>query len=152
MASPAMRDLYGLFGDPVDHSLSPEIQATAFATLARQSAYLRFRIPPDQLKAAFDAARVLGMRGLNITIPHKEKAAELVDSLEGDAAAIRAVNVVHNRDGKLVGFNTDTLAVVNALEQLKFKVKGARALILGAGGAARAAAYALGKAGASEVV
>jgi shikimate dehydrogenase len=92
------------------------------------------------------------MRGLNITIPHKEHAAELVDSLEGDAEAIKAVNVVANRDGKLVGFNTDTLAVTRSLDRLKFHVEGQRALVIGAGGAARAAAYALGKGGAAEVV
>lgn len=148
----AFRELYGLFGDPVDHSLSPDIQSVAFGTLAKQSVYLPFRIPPELLAEGFTAARTLGMRGFNITIPHKENAAHLVDALEGDAAAIKAVNVVALRDGKLVGFNTDTLAVTRSLDKLKFQVEGQRALVLGAGGAARAAAYALGKGGAAEVV
>ena len=152
MAATAQRDLYGLFGDPVDHSLSPEVQAAAFQLLARSAAYLPFHVTPDQLPAAFTAARTLGIKGFNVTIPHKEKAAELVDSLEGDAAIIKAVNVVANRGGKLVGFNTDTAAVTGCLDRIRFNVRGHRALILGGGGAARAAAFALGRAGAAEVV
>ena len=152
MAALAMRDLYGLFGDPVDHSLSPDIQAIAFSTLARQAAYLPFHVPAGDLAAAFTAARTLHMKGFNVTIPHKEKAAELADALDGDAASIKAVNVVANREGKLVGFNTDTIAVTKSLDKIKFAIAGQRALVLGAGGAARAAAYALGRAGASEVV
>jgi shikimate dehydrogenase len=92
------------------------------------------------------------MRGFNITLPHKERAATLVDSLEGDAADIRAVNVVAARAGNFVGFNTDTLAVTRSLEKAQISAEGRRALVLGAGGAARAAAYALAKAGASEIV
>jgi shikimate dehydrogenase len=152
MSATAVRDLYGVFGDPVDHSLSPEIQAVAFAQVARAAAYLPFHVTPDQLEAAFAGARTLGLKGWNVTLPHKEQAAKLVDSLEGDAAAIKAVNVVVNRGGKLVGYNTDTIAVQKSLDKIKFDVRGQRALILGAGGAARAVAYALGKAGASEVV
>jgi shikimate dehydrogenase len=147
-----MRELYGLFGDPVDHSLSPVIQAVAFDLLARPAAYLPFRIPAGELEAGFAAARQLGIRGLNVTIPHKERAAALVDRLEGDAAAIRAANVVVREDNLLVGHNTDTIAVRTAVERLPFDVAGQRVLVLGSGGAARAAAFALGSAGASEVV
>jgi shikimate dehydrogenase len=152
MSVTALRNLYGLFGDPVDHSLSPEIQAVALHQLSRNSAYLPFHVTPDRLEDAFKGARALGLKGWNVTIPHKERAATLVDALEGDAADIKAVNVVVNHDGRLVGHNTDTLAVTKSLDRAKFDVKGQRALVLGAGGAARAAAYALGKAGASEVV
>jgi shikimate dehydrogenase len=152
MTVTALRDLYGLFGDPVDHSLSPEIQAAALGVLSRSSAYLPFHVTPERLEDAFTGARALGLKGWNVTLPHKERAAELVDSLEGDAAVIKAVNVVVNRGGKLVGHNTDTVAVTKALDRVKFDIKGQRALVLGAGGAARAAAYALGHAGASEVV
>jgi shikimate dehydrogenase len=148
----AIRELYGLLGDPVDHSLSPEIQAAAFGLVARSAAYLPFHVPPAELPAAFAAARTLRMKGFNVTIPHKEGAVALVDALEGDAAGIRAVNVVVNRSGRLVGHNTDAMAVTSALERLSFDVRGQRALVLGAGGAARAAVWALGRAGAAEVL
>lgn len=152
MSAIALRDLFGLMGDPVDHSLSPEIQAAAFALVARTSAYLPFRVEPSKLEAAFQGARVLGLKGFNVTAPHKERAAGLVDALEGDAEAIGAVNVVVNRQGKLVGHNTDTYAVTAALEKAHVDLRGKRVLILGAGGAARAAAFAIGRAGAEEVI
>lgn len=148
----ALRELYGLIGDPVEHSLSPEIQAAALATLARTAAYVPFRVESERLVQALDGARALGIKGLNVTIPHKERVAELVDDLEGDAAAIRAVNVVVQRLGRLVGHNTDTAAVTAALEKAGVDAAGKRALVLGAGGAAKAAAYALGKAGCAEVI
>lgn len=148
----ALRDLYGLIGDPVAHSVSPDIQAAALARLSKQSAYLPFRVLSEDLSVALDGARALGIKGLNVTIPHKEAVAAIVDELEGDAAAIRAVNVVVNRAGKLIGFNTDTFAVQAAVQRQGFDVQGKRALVLGAGGAARAAAYALGRAGLTEVI
>lgn len=148
----ALRELYGVFGDPIEHSLSPDIQAEAFSLLNRPAAYLPFRLEQGRLAEAFAAARVLGMRGFNVTIPHKEEAADLVDALEGDAAAIRAVNCVAARDGRLVGFNTDTLAVGQVLKRAGCDLSGQKALVLGAGGAARAAAFALGRAGAAEVI
>lgn len=148
----ALRDLYGLIGDPVDHSLSPDIQAVAFASFARTAAYVPFHVETSKLEAAIEGVRALGVKGLNVTIPHKERAAALVDELEGDAAAIHAVNVIVNRAGKLVGHNTDTFAVQAALDKGGVDITGQRALVLGAGGAARAAAYAIGRAGASEVI
>lgn len=148
----ALRDLYGLIGDPVSHSVSPDIHAAALAQLSKHSAYLPFHVTPDRLTTALDGMKALGIKGLNVTIPHKERAAELVDELDGDAAAIKAVNVIVNRAGKLVGFNTDTFAVQAALERQGFDARDKRALVLGAGGAARAAAYALGRAGITEVI
>lgn len=148
----AIRDLYGLLGDPVEHSVSPEMQAAAFGVVARTAAYVPFRVPAADLPAAFAAARTLKMKGFNLTLPHKEEAASLVDALEGDAAGIRAVNVVVNWNGRLVGHNTDAMAITSALDRISFDVRGQRALVLGAGGAARATVWALGRAGAAEIV
>lgn len=148
----ALRDLFGLIGDPVAHSVSPDIHAAALSKLSRHSAYLPFRVSSDDLSTAIEGVRALGIKGLNVTIPHKERVAEIVDELEGDAAAIRAVNVIVNRAGKLVGYNTDTFAVQAALLRQGFDAQGKRALVLGAGGAARAAAFALGRAGLGEVI
>lgn len=148
----AKRDLYGLIGDPVAHSVSPDMHAAALERLSPDGAYLPFHVSPDTLVAALDGARALGVKGLNVTIPHKERAAELVDALEDDAAAIRAVNVIVHKAGRLIGYNTDTYAVQAAIERQGFDPDGKRALVLGAGGAARAAAYALGRAGLTEVI
>src|SRR3712207_3744381 len=127
----AVRELYGLMGDPVDHSLSPEIQAAAFSLVAPSAGDVPFRVSARRLADAFAAARILGLRGFNVTIPHKEKAADLVDALEGDAAAIRTVNVVVRQGDRLVGHNTDTAAVLGALAKLRHDVRGQRVLILG---------------------
>lgn len=149
---PAMKDLYGIFGDPIDHSLSPEIQAAALSLVAKQSAYLPFLVSKESLPDAFKAARALALKGFNLTLPHKEEAVKLVDELVGDAESVGAVNVVANRGGRLVGHNTDVLAVRRALEGARVSLKNERVIVLGAGGAARAAAFALGGAGAAEVI
>jgi shikimate dehydrogenase len=145
---PAQRDLYGLFGDPVAHSLSPALHAAAFSRLAPASAYLPFRVPAGRLAEAVAAARVLGVRGLNVTTPHKDAIATLIDGLEGDAASTGAVNVVVRRGERLVGCNTDTVAVRTALADRGANLRGLPALVFGAGGAAKAAAHALATLGA----
>jgi shikimate dehydrogenase len=144
---PAQRHLYGLFGDPVAHSLSPLIHAAAFAELSPEAAYLPFEVPAGRLAEAVAAARLLGVRGLNVTTPHKEAIPSLLDDLDGDASAIGAVNVVARRGERLVGFNTDTGAVRTAVEERHIALAGLPALVLGAGGAARAAAHALASLG-----
>jgi shikimate dehydrogenase len=140
---PAQRHLYGLFGDPVAHSLSPRIHVTAFPELSPEAAYLPFHVPPDRLGDAVAAMRVLGLRGLNVTTPHKETIVPLLDGLEGDAATIGAVNVVARRGDRLVGFNTDAGAIRTAITDRHLALAGVPVLVLGAGGAARAAAFAL---------
>jgi shikimate dehydrogenase len=145
---PAQRHLYGLFGDPVAHSLSPLIHAAAFAELSPEAAYLPFRIPSGRLAEAVAAARLLGIRGLNVTTPHKETIPSLLDDLDGDVDAIGAVNVVARRGERLVGFNTDMGAVRTAVEERGIALAGRPVLVLGAGGAARAAAHALASLGA----
>ena len=149
---PAQRHLYGLFGVPVTHSLSPLIHATAFAELSPEAAYLPFHVPPDRLGDAVAAMRVLSLQGLNVTTPHKETIVPLLDGLEGDAATIGAVNVVARRGDRLVGFNTDAGAVRTAIIDRRVAPAGVPVLVLGAGGAARAAAFALASLGAEVLI
>ena len=111
-----------------------------------------FHIAPDQLPAAVQAIRTLGLVGVNLTIPHKEAACGLVDELDPAAALAGAVNTIVNRQGWLSGYNTDGAGLLRALQdELGTTVVGKRVLILGAGGAARAALVALAQAGAAWI-
>lgn len=142
----------GIFGDPVAHSLSPRMHNAALAATGIDAAYVPFHVAPDQLAAAVQAIRALGITGVNLTIPHKEAACALVDELDPLAALIGAVNTIVNRAGRLYGYNTDGIGLIRALlSELGFRVDGKRVLILGAGGAARAALVALVRAGATQI-
>ncbi len=142
--------IVGIFGDPVAHSLSPRMQNAALAAAGIDAVYVPFHVLPSQLAAAVQAIRVLGMVGVNLTIPHKEAVCALIDELDPTAALIGAVNTLVNRDGRLVGYNTDGIGLVRALsEELSLSVRGKSVLVVGAGGAARAALVALAGAGAS---
>jgi 3-dehydroquinate dehydratase / shikimate dehydrogenase len=137
--------VYGVIANPVGHSLSPLFHNTGFVAARADAVYLPFLVKDvrDFLKAAPE----LGVSGFSVTIPHKQTMLRYLDECEPLAAEIGAVNtVVVRRDGSLAGSNTDYLAVLQALEK-KISLSGSRALIFGAGGAARAAAFALARAG-----
>ena len=137
-----MRKLFLVLGDPVAHSRSPAIHARAFALLGVDAAYAPCRVPSDRLEQAVDGIRALGVDGFNVTVPHKTAVAELVDRLHLGAARIGAVNCVA-RDGEaLVGHNTDAPGLLRALGARRIDATG-RAVVVGAGGSARAAAFAL---------
>jgi shikimate dehydrogenase len=138
--------LFGVLGDPVEHSLSPAMHNAAFAALGLPHLYLRYRVQPDALPAALAEARCLNMGGLNLTIPLKEAVLPHVDRLTPEARAIGAVNtLVFRRDG-ILGDNTDGRGFVTSLAG-HVRVRGARAVLIGAGGAARAVAVALVRGG-----
>lgn len=134
--------LVGIFGDPVDHTISPAMQNAAFEALFLDMAYIPFHVrksPAYDLKAAIASIRALNLRGVNITIPHKEKVLKYLDEVDPDARAIGAVNTIVNRNGKLVGYNTDGPGYILSLkEDTGLTVRGKRIVLLGAGGAARA--------------
>jgi len=137
-----MRKLFLVLGDPVAHSRSPAIHARAFALLGVDAAYAPCRVPADRLEQAVDGIRALGVDGFNVTVPHKTAVAELVDRLHLGAARIGAVSCVA-RDGEaLVGHNTDAPGLLRALGARRIDATG-RAVVVGAGGSARAAAFAL---------
>lgn len=153
LASQVGPALFGVLGDPVDHSLSPAMHNAAFAAAGLPHVYLRYRVPPRALAAALDEARALRMGGLNLTLPLKEAALPLVDRLTPEAERIGAVNtiVIERRGGRLVGDNTDGRGFLAALRG-RVALRGATAVVLGAGGSARAVGTALVGAGARVVI
>ncbi|MEM3087350.1 MAG: shikimate dehydrogenase [Halobacteria archaeon] len=140
---------FGIFGDPVGHTLSPPMQEAAFRALGIDAVYLPFRVPPERLGAALEGARSAGFRGLNITIPLKEAAFRRVRPTEA-ARRMKAVNAVDLRRG--VGHNTDGEGALRALLRARVEPRGRRLLLLGAGGAARAAAHVLAERGAQVTI
>jgi shikimate dehydrogenase len=139
----------GVFGYPIAHSLSPLMHARFAEATGQDTAYVPFPVPPEQLETALRALPALGIRGVNITVPHKEAVFRTLDRLEAAAEAIGAVNTVINREGLLVGDNTDARGFLADLEAqfADGRWKEQPALVLGAGGAARAVAFALGESG-----
>lgn len=143
----------GLFGCPVGHSFSPMMHNAAFEALKLNWVYLPFNVYPRQLPQAVAAVRALNLAGVNVTVPHKQAVLPLLDELTPTASAVGAVNTIINENGKLIGHNTDGAGFTKALKlQAGFAPKGKRAAVLGAGGAARAAAVQLALEGAAEVV
>jgi len=144
--------LVGLLGWPVEHSVSPQMQNAAFRALGLDWCYVPLPARPEALAQAVAGLRALGLRGANVTVPHKEAVIPFLDELHAEAQAIGAVNTLVMDDGRLVGHNTDVLGVRAALERAGCRLAGIQALVLGAGGAARAAASALLQGGASVQV
>jgi len=138
-----MRKLFALLGDPVAHSRSPALHARAFQLLGIDAVYVPCQVAPEQLEAAVAGLRVLGAAGFNATVPHKGSLLRLCDALSPQAERIGAVNCVVREEGKFVGHNTDAPGLLRALEAHGLDARGARAVVLGAGGSARAAALAL---------
>jgi shikimate dehydrogenase len=148
--------IYGVFGDPIEHSLSPAMQNAAFCALGMDACYHPFRVSRERLKDAILGAFAMGFGGLNLTTPLKEKALEIV-SPDELARAIGAVNTVSfgaSSGSEIRGHNTDGFGALLALENAGVKVRGrergreSRVLLIGAGGAARAIAYTLAREGA----
>lgn len=131
--------LFGVLGDPVSHSLSPVMHNAAFKALGMDCEYHAFRVDRESLRDAILGAYALGFGGLNLTIPLKEKALEIVKPTDL-AKTIGAVNTVDLKNG-IVGHNTDGLGAIKALEGRGVDIKGKNVLLLGAGGAARAIAF-----------
>ncbi len=138
--------LFGVLGDPVAHSLSPAMHNAAFAATRLPCLYLRYRVPANELPAALADARALAMRGLNLTVPLKEAVLPLLDAVSAEAERIGAVNTIVFRDGRLLGENTDGRGFLAALRG-RVRLRGAHALVIGAGGSARAVVAALESAG-----
>ena len=130
--------LMALIGSPVGHSGSPAMYNFSFQYHHLDYAYMAFDIKEEQVPAALDAVRLLKMRGCNVTMPCKNKAAECVDELSPAARIIGAVNTIVNEDGKLIGHITDGIGFVRNLKEHGVDVKGKKMVVLGAGGAATA--------------
>jgi shikimate dehydrogenase len=132
--------LYGVVGWPIGHSLSPVMHNAAFAAAGINAVYLAFAV--RDIADCMAGVRALGIGGLSVTIPHKSAVIPHLDHLDEREREIGAVNTVVNRDGRLIGYNTDATGALKALEE-RISLAGRRCVILGAGGAARAIAFAL---------
>jgi shikimate dehydrogenase len=143
--------LFGVLGDPVDHSLSPAMHNAAFAALALPHLYLRWRVSRAELPAAIREARQLGVAGVNLTVPLKETVLPLLDEITPEARRIGAVNTIAFRGRRLLGDNTDARGFGRSLRG-RVRLGAGRAVLIGAGGSARAVAASLVDAGWREVV
>ncbi len=142
--------VYGVIGNPIGHSLSPLMHNTGYVAANRDAVFIPFLV--ERLEDFLKVIPDFGVRGFAVTIPHKESVFRKLDECELLAENIGAVNTVTvRRDGSLYGSNTDYLGVLRALEK-KVKLRGSRVLIFGAGGGARAAAFALAQAGAQVFI
>jgi shikimate dehydrogenase len=144
-----LRALAGVLGFPVAHSRSPVMMNAAFAELGLDWRYVRLPVPPERFAETARALPGSGFRGANVTIPHKLAAHALADELTPAAAAIGAANTLTFEDGRVLADNTDAGGLLDALGE---DPRGSRALVLGAGGAGRAAVWALREAGAEVAV
>ncbi|MFI5295428.1 MAG: shikimate dehydrogenase [Thermodesulfovibrionales bacterium] len=131
----------GLFGYPVEHTLSPAMHNAAFEHLGLDYCYLPFLVHPDSLGKAVEAVRALTMAGVNVTVPHKEAVIPFLDEVNEEASFIGAVNTVVNREERLTGYNTDGRGFMRSLEENGIGIAGKSVLVVGAGGASRAIGY-----------
>ena len=137
----------GVFGYPVGHSLSPAMHNAALAAAGLDYVYVPFEVEPERLGEAAQAIRALGIVGINVTIPHKEAIIEYMDEVSEEARLIGSVNTIHNHEGRLKGYSTDGEGFLESLRSEGFGPEGKRAVVLGAGGSAKAAVYAMAKSG-----
>jgi shikimate dehydrogenase len=142
----------GIIGYPITHTFSPKMHNAAFTHLGLDYVYVPFDVKPEDLKAAIQGLRALNVAGVNVTIPHKENVIPLLDEVDKDAQIIGAVNTIQNREGRLIGYNTDGQGFLDALRITgKFDPTGKKVVLLGAGGAARAVSVMLCKEGISAL-
>jgi shikimate dehydrogenase len=135
--------IYGVIGDPIDHTLSPVMHNAAFEALKLDCAFLAFKVKPPEVGNAINGMRAFNIQGLNVTMPHKEAVIKHLDEIDSTARLLNAVNTIQNKNGKLLGFNTDGEGALKALRANQVDPKNKKVLLLGAGGAARAIAYSL---------
>ena len=144
--------LAGVFGWPVTHTASPAMHNAAFEALEMNWAYLAFPVEPQRLRSALHGARDMGLAGLNLTVPHKVAALDIVDETDHSARKLGAINTVCIDNNRLRGFNTDGYGFSKAIkEEFNLSLKGKRVLVLGAGGAGRTIAIQSGLDGAARV-
>ncbi len=144
--------LLGVIGHPIAHSLSPRMHNAALRHHGINAAYLAFDVPPQHLPVAVEAVRVLGLRGLNVTVPHKVAVLPMLDEVESVAARVGAVNTIVRHGERLLGYNTDVVGFRLALRAIMPEgAAGRSCLVLGAGGAARAVVAGLIEEGVAEI-
>jgi len=148
-----MQNKVGIFGYPISHSISPVFQQAAFANLSIKATYEPWLVSPDELEGKVNSLRNNDYFGANVTIPHKVQCINYVDEVDLWAQKVGSINTIVNRQGKLYGFNTDSAGFLMSLRaEANYHPQEKTALVIGAGGAARAAVHALVKQGAHIVI
>jgi len=144
--------IIGVIGENIENSLSPLLHNQIILKHSLNFRYLPFQVAETDLGEAIQSIRALNIRGVNITFPYKEKAIEFLDEVEESARRIGAVNTIVNNKGNLTGYNTDVIGFKKTFQEVgKFTIKKKKAVILGAGGAARAVIYSLLEEGIEEI-
>jgi len=146
-----MYEVYGIIGDPVDHSLSPVMHNVAFREKNIKAVYGAFKVSSSDLAKAVEGIRALNIKGVSVTIPHKEKVMEYLEEIDEIAYEIGAVNTIVNENGVLKGYNTDWIGVLKAFKENGVEIQDKKVVIIGAGGASKAVVYALIKGGAEKI-
>ncbi len=146
-----MSNTYAVIGDPIDHSLSPNIHNAAFRHLKLDHTYIAYKIPAGELSAGIEALKAIKIAGFNVTIPHKIEMMKFLDEMDTTCKVIGAVNTVLNEDGKLKGYNTDMIGFLDPIKKKNLTIKDSQVLLLGAGGAARAIVTAMVKEKAGKI-
>lgn len=139
----ANTELIGLIGYPIKQSFSPFIHNVAAELTGTKIIYMPFEVHSSNLKNAVRGMVALGLKGFNVTVPHKVKVVDYVNKLSEEAAVIGSVNTVVNELGKLVGYNTDVNGILDSLTPYKSQISGNEVCVIGAGGSARAVIYTL---------
>jgi len=133
-----MSRTFAVIGDPIDHSLSPNIHSAAFRELNLENSYIAYRIPKGELKDGVDALKKIKISGFNVTIPHKVSMMKYLDKMDESCSVIGAVNTVTNTEGILKGYNTDMDGFLDPFKKKDIKIQDKKILLIGSGGAARA--------------
>ena len=147
-----MTRLFGIIGDPISHSFSPVMHAAALRALRCEAIYAPLQAPQRVIRPILRALILAGVEGLNVTVPLKEAVLPLMDRLDPTAQAMGAVNTIVIRHRRTVGYNTDGIGFMRALDELGWRPHPSRAVILGAGGAARAVAWGLARIAGMQLV
>lgn len=143
--------LCGVIGYPIEHTMSPLMHNVFARATGTDLVYVPFLVRPETVRAAVEGAFALNIQGLNVTVPHKQAVMECLVEIDDAARAIGAVNTLVRREHGYQGYNTDAAGLLRALQEERIKIKGQDCILLGAGGAAKAAAYMLAAAGAGHV-
>ena len=145
--------IVGIIGDPVEHSRSPQMHNAAFAELGLDYVYVPFHVRPDDLRTAVEGFKAINVLGINVTIPHKQRVIPFIDAISREAELIGAVNTLIFEEGQISGDNTDASGFLQAMREAGFDVpRSGSAVVIGAGGSARAIVVALALANLQSIV
>ncbi len=123
-----------IIGAPADHSFSPKMHNYISKAMNKDYVYTAFNVPPEKLEDAIKGVRAFSIAGLNVTAPHKKEVMQYLDEISPQAQTLGAVNTIVNRNGRLIGYNTDAEGFYMALDRAGIKISGSNMLVIGAGG------------------